>query len=103
MVIGFHHCGTSLLRHMLGSHPAAHEHIPEIIPSPAELRALRLTAAAQGKTWLIIKHPLNSLAHVARAAALQGAPALRFVWIRRPLVRGCWPPTCGVLGLLAER
>jgi|EP01046_Picozoa_sp_COSAG06_P003555 hypothetical protein len=52
--------GTSLLRHILGSHPQAHEHVPEVIPTPAQLRSLRNQAVAAGKTILVIKHPVSA-------------------------------------------
>eukprot|EP01045_Picozoa_sp_COSAG04_P005608 COSAG04_NODE_263_length_18621_cov_10.926790_5_plen_1200_part_00 len=85
MVVGFHHSGTSLLRHLLGSHEQAHEHVAEIIPTPAQLRSLRSKAAAAGKRWLVIKSPINTLGDVERVACLQADEAIDFVAIRRNL------------------
>ena len=85
MVIGFHHSGTSLLRHIIGSHPQAHEHVPEIFPTPAQLRFLRNQTAAAGKSILVVKHPVNSMADLEHVARLQEADAVKFVYIRRNL------------------
>ena len=85
MVLGFHHSGTSLFRHVLGSHEQAHEHVAEIIPTPAQLRSLRSQAAAAGKRWLVIKSPINTLGDVERVACLQADEAIDFVAIRRNL------------------
>lgn len=85
VVIGFHHSGTSVLRHIIGSHPQAHEHVPEIIPTPAQLRGLRNQAVAAGRSFLVIKHPVNNLEDLKRAACLQRDENVRFVHIRRNL------------------
>eukprot|EP01043_Picozoa_sp_COSAG02_P016471 COSAG02_NODE_726_length_18005_cov_69.224897_1_plen_1352_part_00 len=85
MVVGFHHSGTSLLRHIIGSHPQAHEHVPEIFPTPAQLRILRNQTAAAGKSTLVIKHPVNNTADLKHVAWLQEANTVKLVYIRRNL------------------
>ena len=60
-VTGFHHTGTTLLRHMLGSHPNAYELPAEISPTHAKLRRLRKEAEDRGATVVVIKQPCLNL------------------------------------------
>ncbi len=85
MVIGFHHSGTTLLRHMLGSHPQAHEIAAEVFPTPSELRVLRTQAADAGRQMLILKAPVNNLEDLVKASRMQQDLHVTFIYIRRNL------------------
>lgn len=60
-VVGYHHSGTSLLRHMLGSHPDAEEVAEEQMPAVYLLNDARARAKANGKSFVVIKKPVNDM------------------------------------------
>eukprot|EP01043_Picozoa_sp_COSAG02_P055012 COSAG02_NODE_6316_length_3655_cov_2.787120_2_plen_666_part_00 len=85
-VTGFHHTGTTLLRHMLGSHPDAYEMPAEIAPTIAKLRRLRKEAEDRGAKVIIIKQPcLNMRVVRSLEKVCREDPNFHVVKIRRNL------------------
>ena len=85
-VTGFHHTGTTLLRHMLGSHPDAYELPAEIAPTHAKLRRLRKEAEDRGAKVVIIKQPaLNARIVRSLEKICREDPDFHIVKIRRNL------------------
>lgn len=82
-VVGFHHSGTSLLRHMLGSHPDAFEVAREQKATALHLQEARVAAQAEGKKYVVMKRPVNDAKSREAMDKWEHAPGVYFVTISR--------------------
>lgn len=82
-VVGFHHSGTSLLRHILGSHPEALEIAKEHKGNAITLQALRQEARGFGKKFVVVKVPVNNEVTLANVEGVKDLKDVHFAAIRR--------------------
>lgn len=82
-VVGFHHSGTSLLRHMLGSHPDAFEVAREQKATALHLQEARVAAQEHGKKYVVMKRPVNDAKSREAMEQWEHANGVFFVTISR--------------------
>lgn len=82
-VVGFHHSGTSLLRHILGSHPLALEIAKEHKGNAITLQALRTEARGLDKKFVVVKVPVNNEMTLKNVRGVKDLQDVHFASIKR--------------------